>query len=167
MAPPLLTVSEWMDQLNFPDPPSESNPNFFEDFEPGDTLFLEGMIIEYWPVSSQELYIVEIGDSNVSFYFLTELNITKYKTYETLFFEIEIREPGSVEGSLEISGYYPLRQSEEPILVDIQKDHFSYKFIYMISGLFLIIMGILITFYWVRMKKKASRSIIESPGDNQ
>jgi preprotein translocase subunit YajC len=158
LAPPLLTVSEWMDQLNLPDDPSQPEPDLFVDFEPGDTVYLEGQIGQVWYFSEQELYIVEVGDSESSCFFVTAVNITKYDTNEDLFFQIEIRKSGNLEGSSEILGYFPLDHSEEAVLVDVQKEYFSYKLVYLICGLFLILMGILLTFFWVRSKRRITKS---------
>lgn len=159
LAPPLLTVSEWMDQMNFSDDPTQSEQDLFMDYEPGDTVYLEGHIVDVWYFSEQELYIVEVGDSERACFFVTAVNITKYHTNEDMFFQIEVRRSGTVEGSTEIPGYFPLRHSEEAVLVDVQKEYFSYKFVYLISGLFLILMGTALTFYWVRSKSRFTKTI--------
>lgn len=161
LTPRLLTTSEWMDQLNIPDDPTQLETNIFLDFEPGDTVYLEGEIIDFRHYSAHDIYFVEVGDSEYSYYFLTELNISRYNINESLYFKIEIRGPGTVEGSSDILGYSKYNSYEDPILVDIQKEHVSHKFIYMISGLFLMLMGTLLTFYWVRSKSKLNKSKYE------
>jgi hypothetical protein len=154
MEPPILTPSEWLDQVNYSDDPAHPDPDLYRDFDPGDTIYLEGKMVTVWFNDESELYMIEVSDNERSCYFQTDVDITGYQLDEHLYFKIEIREPQTSEGSFILSGNNPNYFDEEAALVDIQKEHHSFKMIYMVCGFVIIALGLVLTFYTDKFRKK-------------
>ena len=158
LQPPVLTLGEWLDQMNFSDEPENPNPNMFLDFDVGDTVYVEGDLTTIWYFNESHTALIEVREQESTCVFFTEADFTQYNLNDHLYFEIEIREPGTFKGTSELDHYNPNMTNEEAIVVDIQKEHFSYKLIYLACGFVVISFGLLFTLYTVKFKKERYES---------
>lgn len=153
---PVLTPSEWVDQVNGPEEVNPPAAERFKDFNPGDTVYIEGEINYAQYLSQNDRTVFGITDGKETCYFATEKNFSNLAINDYVFFKIEIIETRGSDGSFILSGNDPYYFKEEAVLVDIEKEHFPYKLILFSCGITAIIIGLIIAFTLIVSKNNTN-----------
>jgi hypothetical protein len=146
--PPVLTPSEWVEQINHPEDVEPPRAERFQQFDPGDVLYVEGDVYYMAYFNGSDKTVIGITDGQEMCAFEAKGNITNLPNYdEHIYLKIEIREQGTSAGSYILSGNEPYYFKEEAVWTSYEKEHNSYDSILLILGTIAFIIGLVITIY--------------------
>jgi len=160
LEPPVLTPTEWLEQLNPPEDMGPPGNDRYQQFEPGDVVYIEGEVDHLTYLNTTDVTLIAITDGHETAVFAANGNISDLPhPGDHVFLKIEIRKQGSLNDPFILSGIDPLYFDEEAVYVGYDKEHYSLKPILLVIGLVMLIIGILITLY-----SAFSRRIIDKKG---
>lgn len=159
--PSIITPTNWNGQINDPEDVEPPGADKFQHYDPGDIVYIEGDISSIEFLSDYNETLIHITDNSETCAFVMEENFTNIDIGDHVFIRVEIIEPGDSGSSFVLSGDDPLYFGEEAILVDIEKEVLSFESIFLLSGIILIMVGIILEVYFLLSKKQIRRKRTE------
>jgi hypothetical protein len=151
--PHVITPSDWNNQINQPEDVEPPLAERFNHFDPGDILYIEGRVSTIEPYHNSSKIIIQITDDIESSNFVLPKNYSNINIGDNVFLKVEIIGHEASDNSFILSGNDSRYFREEAVLLDIEKDYFSFKSTYFFGGVFSFLIGTIVIIKFLKIKK--------------
>lgn len=152
--PHVITPTEWNNQINQPEDVEPPLAERFQHFNPGDIVYIEGQISSIEPYPNGSKLLIQVTDDIQSSVFALPKNFTQINVGDHVFLKVEIIGHEPSDNSFILSGNDSRYFGEEAVLIDIEKDYFSFKSIYFFGGVFSFLLGSIVIIKFLKIRNK-------------